>query len=230
MPVGKGAYTLVKVLLLGDSGVGKTALARRIAGEAFTKAFKVTVGVDFKVKELVVGHEPIKVQIWDTAGQERFRSVATNYYRKAAGVLLVYDVNSQESFENIEGWLSLIREHADESITIVLVGNKSDLKANDKKEPVKAVVSPAMGKALADKHKMMFIETSARTDMNVQEALYMLIKEIQRTENPCLVKVDGSNKSEVRISVLGELEDHDVSFEHDDDDERQKGSCRCVVL
>mmetsp|Transcript_4840 Transcript_4840/g.6391 ORF Transcript_4840/g.6391 Transcript_4840/m.6391 type:complete len:217 (+) Transcript_4840:193-843(+) len=196
------SYSLMKILLLGDSGVGKTCLALRFVGEAFQKSFKVTVGIDFKVKEFEVDGKSVKVQIWDTAGQERFRSVATNYYRKAAGVVLVYDVNNLESFENLKTWMHLLNEHTDDGITKILIGNKLDV--SDGKNGKRAV-STAMGAAFAKEHGVKFLETSAKTDDNVEKAMIDLIRDIQVSG----IQVREVDRSECRIHVLGESENED---------------------
>mmetsp|Transcript_20561 Transcript_20561/g.36530 ORF Transcript_20561/g.36530 Transcript_20561/m.36530 type:complete len:217 (-) Transcript_20561:334-984(-) len=210
------SYTLMKILLLGDSGVGKTCLALRFVGETFQKSFKVTVGIDFKVKEFEVDNKPVKVQIWDTAGQERFRSVATNYYRKAAGVVLVYDVNNLESFRNLENWMELLDQHTDEGIAKILVGNKMDM--TDEKGKA---VSTALGEQFAKKHGVKFLETSAKTDKYVQNALIDLIRDIQASGIHVREVVD---RSECRIHVLGESETED-DHENDADVTGKKWGC-----
>mmetsp|Transcript_12203 Transcript_12203/g.17006 ORF Transcript_12203/g.17006 Transcript_12203/m.17006 type:complete len:218 (-) Transcript_12203:100-753(-) len=212
------SYTLMKVLLLGDSGVGKTCLALRFVGEAFQKSFKVTVGIDFKVKEFIVDGKPVKVQIWDTAGQERFRSVATNYYRKAAGVVLVYDVNNLESFENLENWMDLLNQHTDEGIAKILVGNKLDI--SDTKSGKRAVTTE-MGKAFAKKHGVKFLETSAKTSKNVEKAMVDLIRDIQVSG----IQVREVDRSECRIHVLGESETEDDQDNEEESVGKKWGCC-----
>uniref|UniRef100_A0A7S2THI8 Uncharacterized protein n=1 Tax=Lotharella oceanica TaxID=641309 RepID=A0A7S2THI8_9EUKA len=212
------SYTLMKILLLGDSGVGKTCLALRFVGEKFQKSFKVTVGIDFKVKEFNVDGKPVKVQIWDTAGQERFRSVATNYYRKAAGVVLVYDVNNLESFQSLETWIDLLNRHTDEGIAKILVGNKLD--QTDLKSGKKAVPT-AMGEAFAKKHGVKFLETSAKTDKNVEKAMIDLIRDIQASG----IQVREVDRSECRIHVLGESETEDDQDNEEESTGKKWGCC-----
>eukprot|EP00467_Chlorarachnion_reptans_P014108 CAMPEP_0114507470 /NCGR_PEP_ID=MMETSP0109-20121206/12032_1 /TAXON_ID=29199 /ORGANISM="Chlorarachnion reptans, Strain CCCM449" /LENGTH=208 /DNA_ID=CAMNT_0001686235 /DNA_START=307 /DNA_END=930 /DNA_ORIENTATION=- len=204
------SYSLMKILLLGDSGVGKTCLALRFVGEKFQKSFKVTVGIDFKVKEFNVDGKSVKVQIWDTAGQERFRSVATNYYRKAAGVVLVYDVNNYESFQNLSTWMELLDQHTDEGIVKIIIGNKLDMSDG------KRAVSTEMGQAFAKKHNVKFLETSAKTGKDVEKAMVGLIRDIQASG----IQVREVDRSECRIHVLGESETEDD--EQDDIDSTGK--------
>ncbi|GAB5364124.1 hypothetical protein AAMO2058_000942100 [Amorphochlora amoebiformis] len=204
------SYALMKILLLGDSGVGKTCLALRFVGEKFQKSFKVTVGIDFKVKEFYVDGKPVKVQIWDTAGQERFRSVATSYYRKAAGVVLVYDINNLDSFKSLENWIDVLNQHTDKGIAKILVGNKLDQTDSKTK-----AVTTEMGLAFAKKHGIKFLETSAKTDKNVQQAMIDLIKDIHASG----IQVREVDRSECRIHVLGESETED---DHDEQESTQK--------
>mmetsp|Transcript_32618 Transcript_32618/g.79359 ORF Transcript_32618/g.79359 Transcript_32618/m.79359 type:complete len:215 (-) Transcript_32618:552-1196(-) len=209
------SYSLMKILLLGDSGVGKTCLALRFVGEKFQKSFKVTVGIDFKVKEFNVDGKSVKVQIWDTAGQERFRSVATNYYRKAAGVVLVYDVNNYESFQNLSTWMELLDQHTDEGIVKIIIGNKLDMSDG------KRAVSTEMGQAFAKKHNVKFLETSAKTGKDVEKAMVGLIRDIQASG----IQVREVDRSECRIHVLGESETEDDEQDDIDSTGKKWGCC-----
>ena len=116
----------VKLLMIGDSGVGKTCLLLRYANDSFSPTFITTIGIDFKIKTVPIDNHVVKLQIWDTAGQERFRTITTSYFRGAQGILLVYDVTDRGSFENISNWVGQIEQHADINVTKVLVGNKCD--------------------------------------------------------------------------------------------------------
>eukprot|EP00124_Ichthyophonus_hoferi_P002977 Ihof_evm1s231 gene=Ihof_evmTU1s231 len=118
---------LIKLLLIGDSGVGKSCLLMRFCEDTFTPSFITTIGIDFKVRTVTLDGKKIKLQIWDTAGQERFRTITTAYYRGAMGILLVYDVTNRQSFENTRTWLKNIEQHAVEDVNKAIIGNKADM-------------------------------------------------------------------------------------------------------
>uniref|UniRef100_A0A3Q0SPV8 Ras-related protein Rab-25 n=1 Tax=Amphilophus citrinellus TaxID=61819 RepID=A0A3Q0SPV8_AMPCI len=119
---------LFKVVLIGDSGVGKSNLLSRFTRNEFNLESKSTIGVEFATRSIQVDGKTIKAQIWDTAGQERYRAITSAYYRGAVGALLVYDIAKHLTYENVERWLKELRDHADNNIVIMLVGNKSDLR------------------------------------------------------------------------------------------------------
>lgn len=118
---------LIKLLLIGDSGVGKSCLLLRFSDDSFTTSFITTIGIDFKIRTIELDGKRIKLQIWDTAGQERFRTITTAYYRGAMGILLVYDVTDESSFNNIRNWIRNIEQHASDNVNKILVGNKADM-------------------------------------------------------------------------------------------------------
>lgn len=118
---------LIKLLLIGDSGVGKSCLLLRFSDGSFTTSFITTIGIDFKIRTIELDGKRIKLQIWDTAGQERFRTITTAYYRGAMGILLVYDVTDEASFNNIRNWIRNIEQHASDNVNKILVGNKADM-------------------------------------------------------------------------------------------------------
>jgi small GTP-binding protein len=118
---------VLKILCIGDSGVGKTCLISRFTEEAFSSTFISTIGIDFKIKNIEIEGKNVKLQIWDTAGQERFQTITANYYRGAMGIILVYDITKPKSFDNIGRWLKTIHEHSTVGVEKILVGNKCDL-------------------------------------------------------------------------------------------------------
>merc|ERR1712022_88503 len=126
---GKPQYDyLIKLLLIGDSGVGKSCLLCRYSEDIFNNKFITTIGIDFKIRTIELDGKKIKLQIWDTAGQERFRTITQAYYRGAMGILLVYDVTDEKSFQNIKQWMRNIDQHANTEVVKVLLGNKCDMK------------------------------------------------------------------------------------------------------
>uniref|UniRef100_A0A3B5RA03 small monomeric GTPase n=2 Tax=Cyprinodontiformes TaxID=28738 RepID=A0A3B5RA03_XIPMA len=154
---------LFKVVLIGDSGVGKSNLLSRFTRNEFNLESKSTIGVEFATRSIQVDGKMIKAQIWDTAGQERYRAITSAYYRGAVGALLVYDIAKHLTYENVERWLKELRDHADNNIVIMLVGNKSDLRH------LRAVPTDE-ARAFAEKNTLSFIETSALDSTNVEEA------------------------------------------------------------
>uniref|UniRef100_A0A1A9X387 Ras-related protein Rab-25 n=1 Tax=Glossina brevipalpis TaxID=37001 RepID=A0A1A9X387_9MUSC len=164
---------LFKIVLLGDSYVGKTNLVSRFTRNEFNLRSKATIGVEFSTRSVKVNDRTIKVQIWDTAGQERFRAITSAYYRGALGALLVYDIAKRMSFELINRWLEKLRCIADENVVIMLVGNKSDLTHLRS-------VSTDEAKIFAELKGLSFIETSALDSTNVEAAFQNLITEIYR--------------------------------------------------
>jgi len=140
---------LIKLLLIGDSGVGKSCLLLRFSDDSFTPSFITTIGIDFKIKTIDLDGKRIKLQIWDTAGQERFRTITTAYYRGAMGILLVYDTTDEQSFQNIRNWIRNIEQHAADNVDKILVGNKCDMISEK-------VVETSRGKALAEEYGIEF--------------------------------------------------------------------------
>ncbi|XP_075310000.1 ras-related protein Rab-37 isoform X2 [Odontesthes bonariensis] len=168
------------VMLLGDSSVGKTCILVRFKDGAFLGGnFIATVGIDFRNKVVDMDNLKVKLQIWDTAGQERFRSVTHAYYRDAQALLLLYDITSKPSFDNIRAWLTEIHEYAQKDVVIMLLGNKSDMTAE-------RVVKKEEGERLAKEYGVPFMETSAKTGVNVELAFLAIAKELKHraTQQP----------------------------------------------
>ncbi|XP_054848180.1 ras-related protein Rab-26 [Eublepharis macularius] len=162
-----------KVMLVGDSGVGKTCLLVRFKDGAFLAgSFISTVGIDFRNKVLNVDGVKVKLQIWDTAGQERFRSVTHAYYRDAHALLLLYDVTNRASFDNMQAWLTEIQEYAKQDVVLMLLGNKVD-------STQERVVKREDGEKLAKEYGVPFMETSAKSGLNVDLAFTAIAKELK---------------------------------------------------
>ncbi|KAM4568188.1 RAB11a, member RAS oncogene family, like [Fundulus heteroclitus] len=162
---------LFKVVLIGDSGVGKSNLLSRFTRNEFNLESKSTIGVEFATRSIQVEGKTIKAQIWDTAGQERYRAITSAYYRGAVGALLVYDIAKHLTYENAERWLKELQDHADSNIVIMLVGNKSDLRH------LRAVPTEE-AKGFAEKNGLSFLETSALDSSNVELAFQTILTAI----------------------------------------------------
>ncbi|CAL9128114.1 unnamed protein product [Musa textilis] len=164
---------LFKMVLIGDSGVGKSNLLSRFTRNHFSLDSKSTIGVEFATRTLQVEGRTVKAQIWDTAGQERYRAITSAYYRGALGALLVYDVTKPKSFENANRWLKELRDHADPNIIVMLIGNKIDLKH------LRAIALED-AQSFAEKEGISFLETSALEAINVEKAFQIILAEIYR--------------------------------------------------
>jgi len=162
---------LFKIVLIGDSGVGKSNLLSRFTRNEFNLESKSTIGVEFATKSITVNNKRLKAQIWDTAGQERYRAITSAYYRGAVGALLVYDISKRQSYDNVIRWLKELRDHADSNIVICLVGNKKDLRHLRQ-------VNTDDAKQFCTQERLFFIETSALADSNVNVAFETILKEI----------------------------------------------------
>jgi len=163
---------LFKLLLIGDSGVGKSCLLLRFADDTYTESYISTIGVDFKIRTINLDGKCVKLQIWDTAGQERFRTITSSYYRGAHGIIVVYDVTDRETFNNVKQWLHEIERYANENVNKLLVGNKCDLET---RRQVKA----EMGTELAESLNIEFMETSAKSKQNVDKAFETMAAQIK---------------------------------------------------
>jgi small GTP-binding protein len=177
------------VVLIGDSGVGKSNLLSRFTRNEFNLESKSTIGVEFATKSIQVDGKTIKAQIWDTAGQERYRAITSAYYRGAVGALLVYDISKQSTFENVDRWLKELKDHAESNIVIMLVGNKSDLRH-------KRAVSTEDAMAFAERNNLAFIETSALDSTGVDEAFRQILTEIYRLMYKRAIAAEGQKGGE----------------------------------
>ncbi|CAI5744009.1 unnamed protein product [Peronospora destructor] len=172
--------SILKVVLIGDSGVGKSNLVMRFTKNKYMPHSVQTVGFEFATKTIRVGDRRLKAQIWDTAGQERFQSLTAAYYRNAVGAMIVYDITNRSSFEHITGWLAQVHEHSHESLVLILVGNKCDLAHL----PESREVSTLEAARFAAKHSMEFLETSALDSTNVVDAFKRMIVPVGRLLSP----------------------------------------------
>jgi len=176
---------ILKVVLIGDSGVGKSNLLSRYTRNEFNMESRSTIGVEFATRSIEIDGKTVKAQIWDTAGQERFRAITNTYYRGAVGAILVYDIAKYVTFENVTRWLTELREQGDANLCILLVGNKSDL------GHLRAVTTEE-AREFTEQHGLKFIETSALNSNNVEEAFSSILKEsyYQVSQKPVNVEED----------------------------------------
>ena len=162
-----------KILTIGESGVGKTCILRRFVENKFLKNHLATIGIDFKTKTLTINNQEIKLKIWDTAGQERFRNITTQYYKGADGIVLVYDVTDDASYEKIRDWMDQILSNTQkDDIGLVLLGNKCDMEPRS--------VTEEQGNKLAEELKISYFETSALTGQGIKEAFEQLTRDIMK--------------------------------------------------
>ena len=192
---------LFKLILIGDSSVGKSNILLQYLKGKFDANSKATVGVEFGTKNIEINNKKIKIQIWDTAGQERYRSITSAYYRGAKGAFIVYDITRKETFDNIDKWVADLKNNGDDNISIVLIGNKSDL--DEKRE-----ISKEEGVQKSEEFKTAFMETSALNGDNIDKAFDELIEQIY--QNNCSM-IDEGDKVEIEekgVNLNEEKEDN----------------------
>ena len=183
------SHYVYKVLLLGDSTVGKTCFLMRFTENTFQEIHMSTIGLDYRFKKMPVDDgKEATVQIWDTAGQDRFRAITKNYYKGAHGIILIYDVTNQKTFENVRNWVTQIRENASEKAIIYIVGNKIDDKQNK-------VVTKEDGEKMAKEFDLKFFEASAKEDINIAPTFEALVKDIY--------KVNGNSEEGANGKLIG---------------------------
>lgn len=198
---------LFKIVIIGDSAVGKSNLLSRYARNEFNLHSKATIGVEFQTQSMEIEGKEVKAQIWDTAGQERFRAVTSAYYRGAVGALLVYDISRRTTFDSVGRWLDELTTHSDTTVARMLVGNKCDL------DDIRSV-SIEEGKNLAEEHGLFFMETSAKDSTNVRTAFEMVIKEIYSTVSRKVLNSD-SYKAQLslnRVSLVNDDKQQNQGF------------------
>ena len=192
-------YRLYKILLLRDCAVGKSCLLLRYCENSFQESHLATIGLDFRLKTITLeNNRKIRIQIWDTAGEDRFRSITRNYYKGAHGIVLIYDVTDQQSFQHIKDWVDKIKEESKEGVIIYLVGNKIDL--IDKR-----IITNADGKKLSEEIKIKYYETSAKDSIGVNEVFENLVKDMdnfyseQHQEEMETIHIDKKDKKKRKL-------------------------------
>ena len=165
----------LKIMLLGDSTVGKTSILRRYCKNEFSNKYATTIGIDFQFKNMIKFDKRIRLQIWDTAGQERYKVVAKNYFNSSDGFVILYDITNKESFQNVTSWISQINDIASKAVKFILFGNKNDLEEA-------RIVKKNEGENMAKKYSMLFYETSAKTGENINEGFDFLVNEILKED------------------------------------------------
>lgn len=169
----KKAATTYKILIIGDSNVGKTSLLNRYCDDSFPSSTLIaTVGIDYKTKLIDLDNETVKLQIWDTAGQERFRTLTNAYFRGACGAVLLYDITSRDTFSNVAGWMESIEEHGSSNICVAVVGHKADLEEE-------RTVTTDEGRKLAENYDSLFFEVSAKINLKCEETFSRLAARIK---------------------------------------------------
>ena len=183
---------LFKLLLIGDSGVGKSCLLLRFADDNYTESYISTIGVDFKLRTIELDGSVIKLQIWDTAGQERFRTITSSYYRGAHGIIIAYDVTDATSFENVKNWAKEVERYAADGVDIMLVGTKSDLTS-------RKVVDFTTASEFARSRGWLFAETSAKSASNVEQTFLTLARQLKTRVQP--INKANDNRDKVTLGV-----------------------------
>ena len=202
---------MVKVILIGDSGVGKTNIMSKFLKNQFMEESKATIGVEFGSKLFNDEGHKIKAQIWDTAGQEKYKAITGAYYKGSKGALVVYDITQKKTFENIEKWVNDLKAAGDPKITIILIGNKNDL--DDKRQ-----VSKDQGEEKARSFGCAFLETSAYSGDNIDKAFNLMVKEIYE-------KFSNDSTGEDELAPGSNGNGKDVELDKVNDKNIKKKSC-----
>ena len=192
---------IFKIIIIGDSTTGKTNILSRYLNNNFDKNSKATIGVELGSKSFKIKNDTINCQIWDTAGQERYRSVTTAYYKGAVGALVVYDTTNKESFQNVDNWITDLRNYADKKVSVILVGNKNDLE-NERE------VKKEQGEIKSKDYGIAFLETSALTGTNIEIAFKTLVEEVY---NKCHKEFESVTNVEIMNGKIINLEENNTS-------------------
>ena len=202
---------MIKVILIGDSGVGKTNIMNKFLKNQFLEDSKATVGVEFGSKLFIQQGHKIKAQIWDTAGQEKYKAITSAYYKGSKGALVIYDITQKETFANIEKWVNDLKCKGDPKITIIIIGNKNDLEE-------KRQISKEQGEEKAKSFGCAFLETSAFSGDNIEKAFEMMVKEIY---DKFTSDIGGDDEEELDSNEKGE----DLKLENVNPDNNEKKKC-----
>ena len=208
-----GYDMIFKVVLIGDTSVGKTNMLSKYLSNEFDPDSKATVGVEFGTRNFQIENNKIKVQIWDTAGQERYRSITNAYYKGAKGSLLVYDITNPKTFENVEKWLEDLKANGDENASVILIGNKNDLESERK-------ITTEQGKEKAEFFKMAFMETSALNGNNIENAFNQLISDVYKNHHTLFEK-------QAKVEITDKFVDLENSKKDENKDEQKKKGWCC---
>ena len=213
---------IFKVVLIGDSGVGKTNILSRYVRDEFSIETKSTVGVEFGSKIVKVNNKTIKVQIWDTAGQERYKSITTAYYKGAKGAFVVYDISKKDSFTNVDKWIGELKTHGDAEVCVLLVGNKCDL------EEQRQVTTEEAAKK-SEVYDIAFCETSAMQTVNIEKVFSIMVEEIvkkviKKGEGKQIEEI-GNNAKTINLNEVKEMEEKE---KEDNKGKKKKKKC-CKV-
>ena len=202
---------MIKVILIGDSGVGKTNIMSKFLKNQFLEDSKATVGVEFGSKLFIQQGHKIKAQIWDTAGQEKYKAITSAYYKGSKGALVIYDITQKETFANIEKWVNDLKCKGDPKITIIIIGNKNDLEE-------KRQISKEQGEEKAKSFGCAFLETSAFSGDNIEKAFEMMVKEIY---DKFTSDIGGDDEEELDSNEKGE----DLKLENVNPHNNEKKKC-----
>lgn len=202
---------IYKIIIVGDSGVGKSTVVDNYITGSFTDDIKSTIGIDFQLKAIDTGPDKIKIQIWDTAGQERYRSICRSYYRQAGGILIMFDLTRKVTFDNIPKWITEIKQNVDNmyEMEIMLVGNKADLEARREVSDYEII-------KLQEEFDLPYIETSAKSDLNVNTTFKELVERVHRHKR--FIHCTKYPEEDV-ADIVSLLENND----------RETG-CNCIIL
>jgi len=223
--MGDGKSIEAKVVLLGDSGVGKTSVSTRYVQATFAEDQPSTIGASFLTKRVVVGDWRVKLSIWDTAGAERFRSMTPMYYRSSQAAVVMYDVGSEETFAGVESWINELRDNVSEEVVIAIVANKCDLPQD------KRCVSTETGRTFALKHDSLFFETSALSNTGIDELFQEISAEIVKRRGNSLAANgaagSGQNSSANNAQSQGAKKDTLFIGNDQKNDKKSGGGCGC---